>query len=266
MPTTNDDAYNNRARVPDVDAFVARWEQEAHAFRQALAEAGRAELGHAYGAHRREALDVFRPEGTPRGLMIFVHGGYWLRFDRSYWSHYAQAAVGKGWAVAMPSYPVCPEVRIAQITRSIAACVTEASSMVEGPITLAGHSAGGHLVARMLNPDARHPTEVTHRLHHVAVLSCVSDLRPLIDTSMNADFQLDDAAAIAESPALQAKALDIPVSIWVGANERPAFLDQSRWLAEAWQADLHEVAGRHHFDVIDPLLDPQGEMITTLLG
>ena len=75
----------------------------------------------------------------------------------------------------------------------------------------------------------------------------------------------DMEAAKAESPVLM-RPLPVAVTVWVGANERPAFLDQARWLAEAWNAG-HEIAeGRHHFDVIAALEDPDSRMVEQLLG
>src|SRR3546814_5563195 len=49
---------------------------------------------------------------SPAGLAVFVHGGYWMAFDKSSWSHLAAGAVARGWAVALPSYTLCPEARI----------------------------------------------------------------------------------------------------------------------------------------------------------
>jgi acetyl esterase/lipase len=164
----------------------------------------------------------------------------------------------------MPSYDLCPEVRIADITRQIAAAVSVAAGRVVGPLALAGHSAGGHLVARMAVPGAL-PSGVAARLSHVMPISPVSDLRPLLQTSMNADFGLDMAGAEAESPVLM-RPMAVPVTVWVGGSERPVFLDQARWLAEAWSAELKIAQGEHHFNVIEPLADPASAMVARLLG
>ncbi len=263
----NDIPYANRDFIPDGDAYPDRWAEDARAYREVEVAVGRARLNTAYGNHERERFDLFHPAGQAEGLVVFVHGGYWRLFDRSYWSHFAAGATAQGWAVAMPSYPLAPEVRIADITRSICAAVQSAAGYVAGPIALSGHSAGGHLVARMACDDSVLSSDIRDRLHRIVPISPVSDLRPLIQTSMNADFMLDDAAAMAESPALMAKAVDVPVSVWVGADERPVFLDQARWLADAWDgSDLHIVEGRHHFDVIDDLIDPESDMVRALLG
>lgn len=262
---SNDQAYDNRGFIPGAEDYPPRWEAAAAEFRGIEAAVGRARLNHGYGPHPREALDIFHPAGRPEGLAIFVHGGYWRLFDRRTWSHLAAGATARGWAVAMPSYPLAPEVPVAEITRAVARAVTEAARLVPGPIVLAGHSAGGHLAARMLNPEPGLPDEVAARLARVVPISPLSDLRPLLDTAMNAELGLDEASARAESPALLPKALDVPVTVWVGAEERPAFLDQARWLAEAWDAGLHIEPGRHHFDVIEGLAEPRSPLVNALL-
>lgn len=95
-------------------------------------------------------------------------------------------------------------------------------------------------------------------------ISPVTDLRPLLDTGMNADFQLDKDAAKAESPVFQGKP-SVPVTVWVGADELPAFLEQSRWLVDAWACDHVVEDGRHHFDIIDSLTDPDSELVRIAL-
>ncbi|MFN3207557.1 MAG: alpha/beta hydrolase, partial [Roseovarius sp.] len=92
-----------------------------------------------------------------------------------------------------------------------------------------------------------------------------SDLRPLMQTSMNDQFQLTEATAAAESPALMTDRLAIPTRIWVGAEERPVFLDQARWQADAWSCPLRIDKGRHHFDIIDALKDPESPLMRDIL-
>lgn len=256
-----DDAYANAAYIPKADAYPPLWTSAAGAFREALG--ARAECDVPYGSSPRQAYDLFRPDGNSRGLFVFVHGGYWLRFDKSFWSHFAAGMLDAGWTVALPSYDLCPQVRIADITVQIAHAVTALAERVDGPIVLAGHSAGGHLVARMACKGVL-PDHVADRLAHVMPISPVSDLRPLLRTSMNADFGMDEAAAIAESPALMSERLDVPVTVWVGADERPAFLDQARFLGEAWNVPVVVEPAKHHFDVIDGLTNANGSMVKIL--
>ena len=261
-----DDAYANAAYIPGSAAYPEKWRQSAADFRSTILPAGRAELDISYGQSARSCFDLFLPQGAPKGLLVFVHGGYWLKFDKSYWSHLAAGPLQQGWAVAIPSYDLCPAVTIAQITQQIAQAVTSAAGRVSGRLVLSGHSAGGHLVARMLAPGML-PEDVLNRVQRVVPISALADLRPLLQTTMNAQFAMDEAQAAAESPVLQ-QPPSVPVTVWVGAEERQAFLDQARWLVEAWQADVVHVAsaGQHHFNVIEDLTFGQSALTKALFA
>ncbi|QBF33171.1 alpha/beta hydrolase [Thalassococcus sp. S3] len=256
-----DDAYANGAYIAGAADYPPRWAAEASAFRDGLG--ARAET-HSYGPGEREAFDLFHPEAEARGTVIFVHGGYWRAFDRSSWSHLAQGPLAAGWAVAMPSYDLCPNVRISDITQQVARATEAVAGLTHGPLALAGHSAGGHLVARMLAPGML-AADVAERIATMLPISPLADLEPLRSTSMNDDFQLDAEAARAESPIYQPKPR-VPVTVWVGADERPAFLDQAALLAEVWESGHVVLPDRHHFDVIDDLGDPESHMTQVLTG
>lgn len=257
-----DDAFANAAYIPDGAAFPARWAAEAAVFRDRMVAAERAELNVAYGPSEREVYDLFHPHGPAKGTVVFVHGGYWLRFHRSDWSHFAKGALDAGWRVAMPSYTLCPAARISEITVQIEAAIGAIAAACEGPLRLTGHSAGGHLVARMVCDD-REPAW-RHRVEKVVPISPVTDLAPLQLTSMNADLQLTPEEAEAESPVCHS-GTGVPVHIWVGADERPVFLQQADALAHRWQVPMTVDTGKHHFDVIDGLLGPS-PLLQALLG
>jgi len=54
--------------------------------------------------------------------------------------------------------------------------------------------------------------------------------------------------------------------VWVGANERPAFLEQAQLLATNWQSSLTIEPGKHHFDIISGLENPESELLEAMLG
>ena len=172
-----DDAYANAAYIDGADGFPPRWEKEAEAFRASLG--ARAQLNVRYGPSDRQKFDFFQPEGVSRGTVVFVHGGYWKAFDKSYWSHLAAGPLARGYAVAMPSYDLCPDVRISEISTQIAAALTEVANRTQGAIVLSGHSAGGHLVARMTDPLLL-GAEVRDRITRIVPISPVADLAPLL--------------------------------------------------------------------------------------
>ena len=256
-----DDAYANRDHIDDAQAYIDRWEIEAPAFRQqAQKSLGRAEFDLAYGRGPRQKLDVFYPSGTSKGLFVFVHGGYWVAFDKSNWSHLAAHALGQGWAVAMPSYTLCPDVKISDITTETGTAIEKAAEYVEGPIILAGHSAGGHLVSRMGCQDGPLSEAVSARINKIISISGVHDLRPLRRLKLNQQLNLDEREAISESPALLLPREGLKIDCVVGGNERPEFIRQNALLANIWTglgAHAREiiVADKHHFNIIEELCD-----------
>jgi len=264
------DAYANAAHIPDGADYPPRWAAAAGTFRNELLAAGRAELDLAYGQGERNRFDLFRPADAPRGLLVFVHGGYWMRFDKSSWSHLAAGPLAHGFAVAMPGYTLCPSSRIGGITAEIGGAVAAAAARVEGPILLAGHSAGGHLATRMVCRDSPLPEPVLSRVARVLSISGVHDLRPLMRTAMNATLRLDPAEARGESPALLEPVEGVRGACWVGAAERAEFVRQNALLANVWKGlgaitVSVEEPDRHHFDVIDGLAGPQSPMLRCLL-
>lgn len=266
-----DDAYANGAHIAGAADFPPRWMAMAEAFREELSKAGRARLDLAYGPAARNHLDLFLPEAAPKGLAVFVHGGYWKAFDKSVWSHLSAGPLAHGYAVAMPSYTLCPENSITGIAREIAKAIIFAASEVAGPIRLTGHSAGGHLVTRMISGAQLLPDAVLGRIEGVTSISGVHDLRPIMRTEMNEILKIDAAEAQSESPMLLAPLKPIPVTAWVGAAERPEFVRQNRALYEMWRGfetpmQMHEDAGKHHFDVIDGLADPDHPLCRAFFG
>lgn len=251
--------YKNSAFIPDGDSFYPRWQAAAAAFRAGLGAQARLDLP--YGTAVRQQFDLFLPEGTPKGLMVFVHGGYWLACGREDYSHLAAGALARGWACALPSYTLAPKGRIAGMTAEVAQAVRAAAAMVDGPVVVTGHSAGGHLSARMGCADIDLP-----RVARVVPISPLADLEPLTRTDMQAALQISADEVAQESPARHALRAGVQAHVWVGGQERPAFLWQARTLSEAWGCDWTVDPGRHHFDVIDGLEDPASPLMAACLG
>ena len=250
-----DDRFANGAYIDGAADFPAKWNNQAAAFRANAVT----ELDVSYGPSARQVMDIFHPDCLAKGLVVFVHGGYWRMFDKSTWSHLAAGAVARGWSVAIPSYDLCPDVRISDITNQVTAAVQLAADRVAGPIRMVGHSAGGQVVAQMAGMDWG------GRLARVVPISPLSDLTPLMQTAMQDDFQLTLAEAAAQSP-IHAPAPTVPVTVWVGADERPVFIEQTEALGRAWACSTVLAPSQHHFDVIDGLADPDSPLCHTLFS
>lgn len=253
-----DAVYDNTPMIPDGASWPERWVMPATQARAELDAAGRARLDLAYGPGARNKLDLFLPEGTPRGLVIFVHGGFWMALDKSFWSHLAAGPLAHGFAVAFPGYTLAPEARISAITREIGAAIALAAGQVPGPIHLTGHSAGGHLVTRMISHTTPLPPEVTARIARVVSISGLHDLRPMLPYWRNETLKLDPEEARAESPVLLSPLPGTELTCWVGAMETSEFLRQTALLANIWRGlgiatRWVEEPDRHHFNVVDGL-------------
>lgn len=246
--------YNNRARVPENPAIIAGWARDAAAYREI--EPPRVV---AYGAGERETMDVFEVGGGPS--VLFIHGGYWQALDKSFFSHMARGLNARGISVGVPSYDLCPQVRIGDIVEQMRAAGLALHRHTGAPVIASGHSAGGHLSACLLATEAHVPAAYA--------ISGVFELAPLIPTSLNAALRLDAAEADALSPlawpAPEGKVLDAVV----GADESGEFLRQSADVARVWGEGgvitrYEAIAGANHFTVIAPLADTESAMCARL--
>jgi acetyl esterase/lipase len=265
-----DDAFANMAHVEGSHALPAFWAQRAAAYRAALDPAALSQ-DIAYGSGARQKLDIIHPDGPAQGLAVFVHGGYWMRLDKSHWTDLAEGARARGWAVCIPSYTLTPNVRISGITAEIGAAITMAAAHVAGPICLAGHSAGGHLVTRMLCEDSPLPEAVRKRIVHTLSISGLHDLRPLLHTQMNETLHLDMAEAAQESAVLHAPYGLGPLTCWVGGGERPEFIRQSQLMMMIWagldmQTRCHIDGMHNHFTILEALKQADSPLTAAFTG
>jgi arylformamidase len=249
--------YANGAFIPQGADYPARWAEAAGRFRADLGD--RAELDLPYGPGARQRLDLFLPETTPRGVVVFVHGGYWHLFSKAHWSHLAAGPLARGFAVAMPGYTLAPAARLAEITTEIAKACWFVGTRVPGPMVVTGHSAGGHLAARMGCTD-------------LCGAGGAGGADLPADRTGAADGDRDEPDPADRcgrggvgKPGAAGPSAGVAAHVWVGAAERPAFLWQARVLAEEWGCPWTADPARHHFDVIDGLEDPASPLCAALL-
>jgi arylformamidase len=252
--------YDNRARVPEHPAIIAGWSRDAAAFR---AE-GKASLDLAYGSSARSRLDVFLPQDTPVATAMFIHGGYWQAFDKSSFSHLARGLVAHRIAVAIPSYDLCPAVRLGAIVDQMGEACDWLAPRFGPPVSVIGHSAGGHLAACLLAAGRAASSAVAAVVSAYAI-SGLFDLQPLIHTPVNAKVKLTPSEARALSPIFWQAPAGKALVAAVGALESSEYHRQSASLCEVWgragaRARCEVVDGANHFTIVAPLADPASPM------
>ena len=275
-PAWLDRVYNNRALVPDHTDFLARWATESERVRATEP----CTLDVPYGGGPRETLDIFQAAGDVKArpgapVLVFVHGGYWRSLDKSGHSFIAPSFTRDGVCVVMPNYPLCPGMPEGSVgIPDIALCMVRALEWTwrhiaeyggdPSRITVAGHSAGGHLAAMLLSCEwAAVAADLPSNLVRNALsISGVHDLRPLQHTPFLMDaLRLTEADARRGSPALFAAPKARTLYAVAGGDESEAFAWQARSIQNAWGESTVPVCdilpGLHHFSVLDALVDPE---------
>ncbi|MFJ5646230.1 alpha/beta hydrolase [Streptomyces sp. NPDC093223] len=253
---TLDRQYSPSSRVASLDAYLRAYER--------LSEAARRDhpvrTALAYGSHPAERLDYF--PGQPAGrapLLVFVHGGNWQALGRAESAFPVPPLLAAGAAVAVVEYGLAPDVGLdamaGMVRRAVDWLLRHADGLGFAPdrLHLCGTSAGAHLAAMALLPDASAGPDVTGRIAGAVLLSGMYDLEPVRLSYVNDALRLDEAAALRNSPVLRLPARLPPTVLARGGNETEEYVRQHDRMVAALRpraAVTEVVAGRRdHFDL-----------------
>jgi arylformamidase len=272
--TDYDLLYNPRLTVPLYQRAFDRWQEASERARASL----ECYLDVPYGPGAAERADIFRAQGPAKGLLMFIHGGYWRSLDKKNFSFLAPGLTRAGVTLALPNYSLCPAVQVHDIVmQMVQACAwlyRNGSNFgaPAGRLWVCGHSAGGHLTAMML--AAVWPAYAADLPKKTVLggfsISGLYDLTEICKAkSINCDVRLDPKSATKSSPAFLPPATDAPLYTAVGEAENEGFHIQNRLIAGNWKK-VHEAdlvcSGDNHFTVLDRLADPAGTLNTAVLG
>ena len=252
--------YNNRAAVPQHPQIIANWLQRSAEVRASR----RCELDLEYGPGYLEKLDLFFPDGPSQALLMFVHGGYWRAMDKNDFSFLVPSFAQRGVTVAVVNYSLAPQVRIDDIVAQMRHAVTWLTHHAHrygadaNKLFIAGHSAGGHLVAMLA---ATHwpsfsTTLPANLIKGAIAISGLYDLAPMRQISLNQEIKLDEYAVERLSPALVQPPVPVPMIVAVGGDESDEFKRQNQLLIERWRLCPMEnipLPGTNHFTVVEQL-------------
>ena len=255
--------YNPRLTVANVPSVLARWREASERARATT----KSYLDIPYGPSAAERLDLFLPQSPCRGMLAFIHGGYWRSLDKRDFSFIAPPFVDSGYAVSVIGYALCPKVRIRDIVMQnvqAAAWLHRNAShfgVPQVPLHFAGHSAGGHLATMLLACQwNQYAADLPANLVGGALsISGIYDLREIVKVpSINCDVHLDKASAAQASPALMPTPSSTVLLTAVGEQENPGFHLQHRLIADRWTSAVRSsriCPGDNHFTVLDRLAD-----------
>jgi arylformamidase len=256
-----DRMYNNRDLVPDYAAYFARWAaQSADAIRSEMRV-----LDLRYGGGPNEHLDVFATDQPAAPVLFFIHGGYWRSLDKQDHAFIAPAFTRRGACVVIPNYALAPAVTVPEIVlQMVRALAWTWRNIVKhggdpNRITVAGHSAGGHLAAMMMEciwpvvaPDLP-PDLVKNALS----ISGLHDLTPIMHTPFLQNVRLTPPQVGMASPALLPPPSRGELAAVAGGDESEEFHRQIALIRDAWGARTVPICetlpGLNHFSVVEAL-------------
>lgn len=249
--------------IPNAHKVIDASKERAINFRKSMTAQKKVQFDVKYGQNDRNVMDVFSSGPIVRATLIFLHGGYWLNSDKSEWSHIALGSLLSDVRVVIPNYTLCPNASLPDIALEIKQCVEFVANKYNGPIIIVGHQAGGHLAARMASKGMLSAI-VAERISHIMPISPLSDLRPLIHTIMNKNLALSEDIATQESSALLELEEDMTVTVWVGSDEQPIYLQQAELLAARWDCFFVKSKHRNHLDILDGLESETSRLLARL--
>jgi arylformamidase len=172
--------------------------------------------------------------------------------------------------VVVPNYALCPAVTIPQIAmqmvqaRGLDVAQHQRALGATRRITVAGHSAGGHLAAMML--ACLWPVHAARDLPATLVRNALSisglyDLEPLATRrSCKDSLRLTPADALRASPACMPAPRHGQLYTTAGGDESAEFLRHNELIREAWGPRVVPVCealpGLNHFSVLEALVKP----------
>ena len=267
-PADFDAQYNLRAGRPDYEVTVIPgWSSDSETARAA----SDCSLDIRYGDGEKQKLDVFRCGDASAPTLVYFHGGYWQRGDKSIYSFIAPPFNAAGVNVVVVGYDLCPSVtitRISQEAREAMAHLWRNAATLginRDGITVMGHSAGGHITQMMMATawpaiGADLPADLIKAGIPVSPLSYLEPVR--LTEALNAGIRMDPEEADAESPMTHhPPATNAPQLVVVGGAETDEFHRQARMYVEKYEtADrkmgLYVVPDVDHFDELNVLVDP----------
>lgn len=263
-----DAAYDQRAYAPLGDQITARFITDSKETRRRLGNP----QSIAYGPTDIEKLGLFKTSRASAPVMMFVHGGAWLRNQAGDFHYIAENFVRAGaHFVAIDFVPVDRangDLRVVadQVRRAVVWVYRNAASFGgdAGRIYISGQSSGAHLAGVALTTDWPKQYSVPVQVLKGGVLqSGMYEMKPVRLSSRSSYIRFDDDMEQAMSSQRHIANLHAPIAVMYGTNETPEFQRQNREFATAVKAagkpvTLTVLTNHNHYEVQQTLANPYG--------
>lgn len=261
--------YNVRLLRDDFQKLFEGWTARSSVFRTNAD----AQLDCAYDDGPRDKLDLFRCGERGAPLLVFIHGGYWQRGDKSVFSFIAEPFVEQSVDVALIGYQLCPETdmssMVAQVRKAMIWLWRNAAQcgITADRINICGHSAGGHLTGMMLTTQwSQFGDDLPDNLVKTGIpMSGLYQLEPLRHTTISDALHMDAAVAHSNSPFYLTPATDAPILVIIGGGESVQLHWQTDQFIQQWShyqapIETHIEADVDHFDLVNRLARSDSEI------
>jgi acetyl esterase/lipase len=217
----------------------------------------------------RHRLDLYLPKGQRDvPVMMFVHGGGFTVGIKDQYGFMGEIFAARGIATAVISYRLTPKTtypgHVQDVARAFAWVRAHIAEYGGRPdkIFVAGHSAGATLVA-MLGADPAYLKEVGESLDHIAGVIPISG--SFTASARSGMFQgsipIDSDVIRNASPIEHVAGPHPPFLILYGDKDAPRTGQDAEQMAKALKAagtpaDVHEIAGHAHMDMVTGMMSP----------
>lgn len=255
-------------RFPSAKEIIEHYEQYSNKASEDATNNIPHELHIPYGSTAGEKLDILGTDlSNDAPIFAWIHGGYWQASSRPQSRFPALSLYPAKIKTIIIGYDLCPNVTLPEIVNQIQKCAIYifeyAEKMGSRGVYFGGHSAGAHLLAKLLaNEEFLTSTYGSQRLQGAFLVSGVYDLRDLVKTYVNELVKLPQEKAIEMSPMFDdythLRNKNLRIYVLAGQNDSPTFKKQSRDFYDKLQNSISsqnvylEIKDKlDHFDIVE---------------
>jgi arylformamidase len=256
--------FDPRTAVPDHQ----RWGEDREAASRDNRGRLKSWLNVPYGNSPRQVIDIFPSEKRDAPVLVYIHGGYWVRGGKDHNCHFVDLFGREGVTVALVEYDLCPDVSVTEIVRQVRSAISWVYKNISAyggdssRLYICGVSAGGHLVTMALAHDWEKEGLPRDIIKGGVAISGVYDLDAVLHVAVNEQIKLNPETARENSPLVHPPLPHAPLVLAVGGGETEGWKQMSwdlyqRCNEQGVHCEYLEVPEANHFMLSSHLADPE---------